>query len=95
MIVHKTLDQIANFAAVLCERNGGDLNEDALDTIKQSWPDLRFTLCSDDDMPARMPPALRRKTLNLYLVNGNEHCLSLTDDPMHAIGVVLAWVSAD
>lgn len=95
MIVHETLDQIANFAAVLCERNGGDLNEDVLATIKRGWPDLRFTLCSDDDMPARMPPALQRETLNLYLVNGNEHCLSLTDDPMYAIGVVLATIPED
>lgn len=87
MIVPETLDKIANFTATL-----GDLNEDALATIRQSWPDLRFTFCSDNDMPARMPPALRRDKFNLYLVNGNEHCLSLTDDPLQAIGVVLAWV---
>jgi hypothetical protein len=43
-------------------------------------------------MPARMPPALRREKFNLYLVNGSEHCLSLTDDPLQAIGVVLAEV---
>jgi len=51
---------------------------------------LRFTVCSDDDMPARLPPALKREKFNLYLVNGSEHCLSLTDDPLQAIGVVLA-----
>jgi hypothetical protein len=90
MIVPETLDQIANSTAAL-----EDLNEDALATIKQSWPDLRFTLCSDDDMPMRMPPALRRDKFNLYLVNGNEHCLSLTDDPRKAIGVVLAWVDEE
>jgi hypothetical protein len=90
MIVHETLDQIANFAAAM-----GDLNEDALATIKQNWPDLRFTLCSDDDMPARMPPVLTREKFNLYLVNGNEHCLSLTDDPLQAIGVVLACVDEE
>lgn len=90
MIVPETLDQIASFAAAL-----GDLNESALAVIKQSWPDLRFTLCSDDDMPARLPPALQRERFNLYLVNGSEHCLSLTDDPLHAIGVVLARVDEE
>lgn len=87
MIAIETLDRIANAAAML-----GELNEDALASLKQTWPDLRFTLCSDDDMPARMPATLQRERFNLYLVNGSEHCLSLTDDPLQAIGVVLAQV---
>lgn len=87
MIVPETLEQIANAAAAL-----GELNEDALTTLKQTWPGMRFTQCSDDDMPARLSPVLKRERFNLYLVNGSEHCLSLTDDPLQAIGVVLAWV---
>lgn len=87
MIVHETLDQIANFALAL-----GDLNEDTLTVIKQNWPDLRFTLCSDEDMPARMPPALQRERFNLYMVGSGEHCISLTTDMEQAVGVVLAWV---
>jgi hypothetical protein len=87
MIVPETLNQIANAASAL-----GELNEAALATLKQTWPDLRFTLCNDDDMPARLPPTLRREKFNLYLINGSEHCLSLTDDPLQAIGVVLAEV---
>jgi hypothetical protein len=87
MIVPETLEQIASAAAAL-----GELNEAALEALKQRWPELRFTLCSDDDMPARLPPALRRDGFNLYLVGGGEHCLSLTQDPLMAIGVVLAWV---
>jgi len=90
MIVHETLEQIANTAAAM-----GVLNDDSLITLKQAWPDLRFTLCSNDDMPARLPAALQRERFNLYLVNGSEHCLSLTDDPLHAIGVVLACVEED
>ena len=42
-----------------------------------------------------MPPALNRERLNPYLVGGNEHCLSLTDDPIQAIGVVLAHVDEE
>lgn len=90
MIVPATLDMIANTAASLVS-----FNEDALDFLKASWPELRFTLCSDDDMPARMPPALQRERFNLYLVSGGEHCLSLTDDPLQAIGVVLAYVEEE
>ena len=90
MIVPETLDQIASAAASL-----GELNEQALASLKTNWPDLRFTFCNDDDMPARLPPALRRERFNLYLVNGSEHCLSLTDDPLHAIGVVVACVDEE
>lgn len=90
MIVAETLEKIANAAAAL-----GELNETALASLKQTWPDLRFAFCNDDDMPARLPPALRREGFNLYLVNGSEHCLSLTDDPLQAIGVVLAWVDEE
>jgi len=90
MIVAETLEKIANTAASF-----GDLNDAALASLKQTWPDLRFTFCSDDDMPARLPPALRREGFNLYLVNGSEHCLSLTDDPLQAIGVVLAEVDEE
>lgn len=87
MIVPETLEHIANAAASM-----GALNDAALAELKKTWPDLRFTFCNDDDMPARLPPTLQREKFNLYLVNGSEHCLSLTDDPLQAIGVVLAEV---
>lgn len=87
MIVPETLDRIASAVAAL-----GGPNEQAQATLKQAWPELRFTFCSDDDMPARLSPALQREGFNLYLVGGGEHCLSLTKDPEQAIGVVLASV---
>lgn len=90
MIVPETLEHIASATALL-----GDLSEQSMATLKKTWPELRFTFCNDDDMPARLPPALRREGFNLYLVNGSEHCLSLTDDPLHAIGVVVACVDEE
>lgn len=90
MIAADTLENIANAAAAL-----GALDDAALLTLRQTWPDLRFTLCNDDDMPARLPATLRRERFNLYLVGGGEHCLSLTDDPLQAIGVVLAEVDEE
>lgn len=90
MLNPETLERIASAASAL-----SGLNEDALAGLKQIWPDLRFTLCSDEDMPARMPPALQRAGFNLYMVGGSEHCISLTTDPDQAIGVVLAWVDEE
>lgn len=90
MIAQETLDRIASTAASL-----GVLDEQALDSLKQSWPDLRFTFCNDDDMPARLPPSLQCGSFNLYLVGGGEHCLSLTKDLEQAVGVVLACVDEE
>jgi hypothetical protein len=90
MITLEMLELIAITATSFSE-----MNEGALTILKSRWPELRFTLCSDDDMPARMPPALRRETFNLYLVGGGEHCLSLTTDLEQAVGVVLASVDEE
>ncbi len=90
MLTSDTLQQIASKAASI-----GSLNDDALDSLKETWPNLRFTFCNDDDMPARLPPSLRSGNINVYLVGGGEHCLSLTQDVERAIGVVLAQVDEE
>lgn len=90
MIIPETLDRIADAASAQ-----DALDEAALASLKQRWPELRFTLCNDDDMPARMPPAVQRDAFNLYLVGEGEHCISLTDDPLRAIGVVIAQRDED
>lgn len=87
MIVPETLDSIAKIASSFTA-----MNDEAMAQLKSRWPDLRFTFCNDDDMPARMPPVLEGESFNLYLVSGSEHCLSLTNDPLQAIGVVVASV---
>ncbi len=87
MISRDTLSAIADGAAALPA-----LDDAGLAQLRAAWPNLHLTLCSEDDVPARLPAVLERPGFNLYLVNGNEHCLSLTNDPEIAIGVVLAWV---
>jgi len=90
MLSIATLQQIADKAAAI-----GTLNDAALESLKKDWPELRFTFCNDDDMPARLPPTLQGTKINVYLVGGGEHCLSLTQDMEQAIGVVLAQVDEE
>ena len=90
MIAAETLEQIASTTSTM-----GELDEAAMALLKKTWPDLRFTLCNDDDMPARMPSALQSNSFKLYLVGGSEHCLSLTTDAEQAIGVVVACVDEE
>lgn len=85
MIAPETLTALADAVG------GRPLDEAVLADLRGRFPGLRLTLCGDDDVPARLAPALARPGFNLYLVNGSEHCLSLTNDPEVAIGVVLAW----
>jgi hypothetical protein len=89
MLSADTLQQIAAAAS------GTVLNDATLESLKKNWPELRFTFCNDDDMPARLPPSLRSGNINVYLVGGGEHCLSLTQDMDQAIGVVLAQVDEE
>lgn len=89
MIARETLTALADAVG------GRPLDEAVLADLRRRFPGLHLTLCSDDDVPARLPAVLERPGFNLYLVNGSEHCLSLTDDPEVAIGVVLAWAGED
>ncbi len=86
MIPADTLSAIADAAAALPA-----LDDAGLAQLRAAWPGMHLTLCSDNDVPARVPAMLERPGFNLYLVNGSEHCLTLTNDPEVAIGVVLAW----
>lgn len=90
MIPRETLGQIADAAAEF-----RFLDDTTLDHLRGRWPGLRVTICGDDDVPARLSPVLERPGFNVYLVNGSEHCLTLTDDPGVAIGVVLAWMDEE
>lgn len=88
MIAEARLDQIT---AVV--RRAG-LNEQTLAALREAFADLHFTYCSDDDVTVG-EPARTADGFNLYLVDGREHCLVLTNDPSAATGVVLARVEED
>jgi hypothetical protein len=60
-------------------------------TLRQQFPDLHFTECSDDDVSPRVKPVLTLEQYNLYLVSGKSgHCLEFTTDLASATGVVVA-----
>jgi len=43
----------------------------------------------DDDLPNNTP-IIEHKDFNLYLIDGREHCLCLTNDYETATGIVVA-----
>ena len=65
-----------------------------LTDLRRIYPGVYFTSCLDDDI-VEVDPVLQGVGLNLYLVDGRQHCMRLTKDFQAATGVVLAVVTED
>lgn len=83
MIEEKHIDEINK--ALLAH----GLDDDALKELRNKWPEIHFTLCSDDDVCG--PTAIRESDdFSIYLIDGRNHCLSFTNSIEVATGLVLA-----
>jgi hypothetical protein len=67
------------------------ISEAVLPQLRQDFPTIHFTYCMDDDIGAYQP-VLTESAFNLYLIDGREHCLCLTQDAGLASGIVIAEV---
>jgi len=67
------------------------LDDNTITQLRQDYPGIHFTYCMDDDLPNNHP-VMETEAFNLYLVDGREHCLCLTNDYQVATGVVLAEI---
>jgi hypothetical protein len=60
-------------------------------SLRQRFPDLHFTECSEDDISPRYKPAMALAAHDLYLISGaSGHCLELTNDAAIATGILVA-----
>lgn len=87
-----TPETLALVSAKVAELGATETGRDAL---RQAWPDIHFTVCSEDDVPARLTPAVSGQGFALYLVSGAQHCVGFTNHLEAATGLVLAQVSDD
>ena len=86
----------ADLIAAVAGRAGElDLSESSLAHLRREWPGIHFTFCAEDDVPARLSPALEGRGFNLYLVTNAEHCVAFTSQLEAASGIVLATLSED
>ena len=70
-------------------KNGVD--ESTITKLREKWPDIYFTYCSDDDIHTGKPVEEAEK-FNIYLVDSSDHCLCLTNDLDSATGLVIAEI---
>jgi hypothetical protein len=83
MIEETVIDEINS---LLMDRG---LDEAAVGELRNNWPNIHFTYCSDDDVCG--PPAIREsEAFSIYLIDGRDHCLSFTSSTEAATGLVLA-----
>lgn len=62
-----------------------------LASLRQAFPELHFSACSEDDVSPRYRPAYDGEHFALYLITGaSGHCLELTHDPAIATGILVA-----
>ena len=59
--------------------------------LREQFPGVMFTECSEDDVPARLNPALETPAFLFFLfTNASGHCLEFTGDFEVATGIVVA-----
>jgi hypothetical protein len=59
--------------------------------LRAQFPGVMFTECSEDDVPARLKPALETHAYFFFLfTNASGHCLEFTGDFDAATGIVVA-----
>lgn len=68
------------------------LNDGLIAQLRETYPNIHFTYCMDDDITNPVPPMLEYDSFNVYLVGGDGHCLALTQDYEAASGIVLAEI---
>jgi len=83
MIAVETVEQIKSALDSM------GLHEGTVSQLRQQWPEIHFTYCSEDDIHSGRP-VQESKEFNLYLVDSSEHCLCLTSDYDTATGLVVA-----
>ena len=82
---------VENTQTIAKEVKNKGLDYDTVAELRQSYPDIHFTYCMDDDVTSGKP-VLETEAFNMYLIDGREHCLCLTNDFDVATGIVLAEV---
>jgi len=86
-LLTKVLDQVVSRAQA-----PGDV---LVKHLRASFPGVHFTVCSDDDVPARMSPVVGNDFCRLYYVAAGEHCLSFTSEAAAATGLVVGLCDDD
>jgi hypothetical protein len=65
-----------------------DAGAQVFSTLRQKFPHLAWIRCDASDVMET--PFRSLGEFDLHLLNSADHCAGITDDPLHATGIVLA-----
>lgn len=60
--------------------------------LRERWNDVHFTLCMEDELCLEKP-VREGSVANIYLINGHNHCATITDHEPSATGLLIAELS--
>lgn len=80
--------------AIAAQIQAMGVDDATVSVLRQNYQAIHFTYCMDDDLPNNTP-VLEQAGFNLYLIDGREHCLCLTNDYEAATGIVVAEIIPD
>ncbi len=81
-----TAAELSQLESLLATSEGGP---QLVREFRERFPGRSLTRCDESDMGAE-EPFRRFDAVDLYLVDGRDHCWHITADPELATGVVLA-----
>lgn len=82
------------FLDQLCSALGnGNAARPGIETeLREAFPGVAFSICSDNDIPSRVRPLATGDGFALYGVSTSDHCASLTMQLEAAGGVAIALI---
>lgn len=81
-----TAAEVSELEALLAVSDGG---AQLIQQFRERFPGRSLTRCDESDMGGD-EPFRRFEAVDLYLVDGRDHCWHITADPQVATGVVVA-----
>jgi hypothetical protein len=83
--------ELLSSVAAWIEADGNPSRASALTALRAQFPGVMLTECSEDDVPARLSPALESARYLFFLFTSvSGHCLEFTTDADLATGIVVA-----
>lgn len=70
-------------------------SDSQLQILRETFPGIHFSVCSDDDVPSRLSPAAEGPVCRLYYVDSRSHCLSFAAEATEATGLLVAMLDKD
>jgi len=86
-----------DFLKQVCDKLAdGNARRPSVDlALRQAFPGVPFTLCSDNDVPSRLQPMAYGDGFALYGINTGGHCAALTCIADAATGIAIALTDDD